>query len=251
MSRRWIGSSMRVLGAGAAAAAAGYATVAGAAWYQYGRTSELGADQQDELLDSFMPRYDVIERHHISVNAPAALTFAAAKEQALLDLPLVRLIFKTRELALGADLPDRPQPRGLLAAVRELGWGVLAERPDREIVMGAVTRPWEANVTFRAIPPADFTSFSEPGFVKIAWTLRADPTSARTSVFRTETRAIGTDPYACGRFRRYWAFASPGIWLIRRLSLGPLKSAAEQQAAREPAFAKATTGVFDNSGGTP
>ena len=159
--------------------------------------------------------------------APAALTFAAATEQELLGLPLVRLIFKTRELVLGADPPDRLQPRGLLAAVRELGWGVLAERPDREIVMGAVTRPWEANVTFHAIPPADFASFSEPGFVKIAWTLCADSTSARTSVFRTETRAIATDPSARARFRRYWAFASPGIWLIRRLSLRPLKRAAE------------------------
>jgi hypothetical protein len=175
-----------------------------------------------------MPRYDVIERHQINVDAPAALTFAAAREQQLFDLPLVRVIFKTREVVLGAEPPDRLQPRALLAAVRELGWGVLAEQPDREIVMGAVTRPWEANVTFRAIPPADFASFSEPGFVKIAWTLRADPVTAETSVFRTETRAVATDANARARFRRYWAFASPGIWLIRRLSLGPLKRAAER-----------------------
>lgn len=254
MKRRWIASSMRVLGAGAAAAAAGYATVAGVAWYRYGRTSELDADQQDELLDSFMPRYDVIERHHISVNAPAALTFAAAREQALFDLPLVRLIFKTRELALGADPPDRLQPRGLLAAVRELGWGMLAERPDREIVMGAVTRPWEANVTFRAIPSADFASFSEPGLVKIAWTLRADPVTAQTSVFRTETRAVATDAYARAQFRRYWTFVSPGIWLIRRLSLGPLKRAAERASrascARErvgESEGRSPSGKFDNT----
>lgn len=219
---------MRVLGAGTAAAAAAYATLAGVTWCRYGRPSAPRAGERDELLDSFMPRYEVIERHQIEVAAPATLTFAAATEQDLLGLPLVRLIFRTRELVLGADPPDRAQPRGLLAAVRALGWGVLAERPDREIVMGAVTRPWEANVTFRGIPPAEFASFSEPGFVKIAWTLRADPTSARTSIFRTETRAIAIDQYARARFRRYWAFASPGIWLIRRLSLGPLKHAAER-----------------------
>jgi hypothetical protein len=235
MSTKWIGSSVRVVGAGAAAAAAAYAGVAGMAWYRYGRMTELPADQQDELLDSFMPGYDVIERHHIEVDAPAALTFAAARDQQLFDLPLVRVIFKMREVVLGAHPPDRPQPHALLAAVHELGWGVLAERPDREIVMGAVTRPWEANVTFRAIPPADFASFSEPGLVKIAWTLRADPVSAKTSVFRTETRAVATDEFARARFRRYWAFVSPGIWLIRRLSLAPLKRAAE----------------FDNRKGTP
>jgi hypothetical protein len=220
---------MRVVGAGAAAAAAAYATVAGMAWYRYGRTSELPAGEQDELLDSFMPGYDIIERHHINVNAPATLTFAAAGDQQLFDLPLVRAIFKTREVVLGGRPSDRPQPRALLAAVHDLGWGVLAERPDREIVMGAVTRPWEPDVTFRAIPPADFASFSEPGLVKIVWTLRADPVTERTSVFRTETRAVATDAYARARFRRYWALVSPGIWLIRRLSLGPLKLDAERR----------------------
>ena len=220
---------MRLLGAGAAAAAAAYATVASVTWSRYGRRSEPRADEQDEPLDSFMPRYDVVERHSIKVAAPAEVTFAAARQQDLLGLPLARLIFKTREVALGARASDRSQPRELLAAVKALGWGVLAERPEREIVMGAVTRPWEPDVTFHAIPPPDFASFSEPGFVKIAWTLRADPTTARTSVFRTETRAVATDEYARARFRRYWAFASPGIWLIRRLSLGPLKRDAERR----------------------
>jgi len=32
------------------------------------------------------------------------------------------------------------------------------------------------------------------------------------------------------RFRRYWAFASPGLALIRRLSLRPLKRDAERRA---------------------
>ena len=60
---------------------------------------------------------------------------------------------KAREFVLGARPGDRPRPRDLLRAVQELGWGVLAERQDREIVMGAVTRPWEPDVTFHAIPP--------------------------------------------------------------------------------------------------
>ena len=233
MSRRWIGSSMRALGIGAAAAAGAYATFAAVTWSRYGRTSEPRADERDDLLDSFMPKYEVLERHHIKVAAPAALTFAAAREQDLFGLPLVRLIFKTREVVLGAKPPDRAQPRPLLAAVQALGWGVLAERPDREIVMGAVTRPWEADVTFHAIPPAEFASFSEPGFVKIIWTLRADPIDDRASVFLTETRAVATDEHARARFRRYWAFASPGIWLIRRLSLEPLKRDAERRFGRE------------------
>jgi hypothetical protein len=45
---------------------------------------------------------------------------------------------------------------------------VLADVPEREVVVGAVTKPWEANVTFRALPPDQFAGFAEPGFVKIA-----------------------------------------------------------------------------------
>jgi hypothetical protein len=66
--------------------------------------------------------------------------------------------------------------------------GVLAEVPEREIVVGAVTRPWEPNVTFRAVPPDEFAAFREPDYVKIVWTLRADPIGAAESIYRTETR---------------------------------------------------------------
>ena len=176
-----------------------------------------------------MPVYDIVERHRIRVAAEPAVTLKAAGEQDLLHLPGARAIFRTREIVLGATPDDASGPRGLLAATRSLGWGTLAEVPDREIVMGAVTKPWEANVTFRALPPEEFASFSQPGFVKIAWTLRVDPDGDDASVFRTETRAVATDPTARARFRRYWAFVSPGIALIRRLSLRPLKREAERR----------------------
>ena len=41
--------------------------------------------------------------------------------------------------------------------------------------MGAVTKPWDAEPVFRAMPPDAFSDFPEPDYVKIVWTLRADP----------------------------------------------------------------------------
>jgi hypothetical protein len=102
--------------------------------------------------------------------------------------------------------------------------------PGREVVLGAVTKPWEPNPTFRAIPPAEFASFREPGFVKIAWTLRADSRHDGGCDFWTETRAVATDDTARRRFRWYWARFSPGVALIRYLSLAPLKAEAERRA---------------------
>jgi hypothetical protein len=57
-----------------------------------------------------------------------------------------------------------------------------------------------------------------------------DPIDAGYSVFRGETRAVATDAGAQWRFRRYWAFASPGIAAIRWLALGPVKRDAERRA---------------------
>ena len=215
---------------GTAAIVAGYAATAAITWFRYGRVAnDADPSGSDELLDRFMPACDVVERHQIRVAAPAEITMAAARVQDLLRVPLIRAIFRARELAMGAA-PGGPQPRGLLAATQALGWGVLEEVPGREIVVGAITRPWEANVTFHALPPAEFAAFAQPGFVKIVWTLRADPLDRETSIFRTETRAVATDGEARAYFRAYWAFASPGIALIRRLSLPPLKREAERRA---------------------
>jgi hypothetical protein len=223
-------STMRMVAAGAGVAAGAYGAYAAVTWSRYGRLPNTDASERDELLDRFMPEYEVVERHQIHVAAPAASTLTAACEQDLLQLPLVRAIFKAREIVLRATPNDRPQPHGLVAATLALGWGVLAHVPDREVVIGAVTKPWEPNVTFRALPPGEFAAFRDAEFVKIAWTLRADPIDEETCIFRTETRAMATDAVARRKFRRYWAFASPGIALIRRLSLNPLRHEAERRA---------------------
>ena len=224
---RW---TTRLAAGAAVASAAAYTTLIARAWHRYGTPPPPGAGDRDALLDRFMPVYDVVERHRIFVAAPAATVLAAAKDQDLMQSPLTRAIFKTRELVLGASPDDRTRPRGLLAAMRSFGWGVLAEEPEHEIVVGAVTQPWQANVTFRSLPPDQIAIYNQPGDVKIVWTLRADPIGDHHSIFMTETRAVATDQAASDRFRRYWAFVSPGIAAIRWLSLKPLKREAERRA---------------------
>ena len=210
------------------AAAAAYAAHVAVTWARYGKAARPNAGQQDPSLDQFMPVYDVAERHHIRVAAPSATTLAAARRVDLLGIPAVRAIVRAREILLRAAHEEAAPSRGLLADMESLGWVVLADIPGREIVMGAITKPWEANVTFTGVPPHEFAAAAPPDAVKIAWTLRADPIDAHHSVFRTETRALATDATAHARFRRYWALLSPGILLIRRMMLGQVKRAAER-----------------------
>jgi hypothetical protein len=130
---------------------------------------------------------------------------------------------------LGSKPETTTRPRGLIEQMKSIGWGVLAESPGREIVMGGVTKPWEANPVFRGLPPDEFAAFAEPDCVKIAWTLRTRPESSGGSTFSTETRAVATDARARRKFRVYWAFLSPGIILIRSAMLPLLKATAERK----------------------
>ena len=155
----------------------------------------------------------------------------------LLKSRIVRAIFWGREVVLGSKPEDNALPRSLLAQVKTLGWGVLAEVFGREIVIGAVTQPWEADVVFHALRPDEFVTFGKPGYVKIAWTLCAEPIDSGGSLFRTETRALATDAQARSKFRLYWSFVSPGVKLIRRLSLATVKAEAERSAREAPLIA--------------
>jgi hypothetical protein len=222
----------RLVTRGAAAALLAGLGYGAATWYRYGRIKPTGSN--DELLDGFMPTCEVRERHQVRVAAPADLAFAAARGLVLNRSPLVRAIFRGRELLMGSTRThDETPSRPFLEEVLSLGWRVLAEEPGCEIVLGAVTQPWRADVVFRGIPPEEFAAFDEPGYVKIAWNLAASPVGPRESVFRTETRVATTDPLARAKFRRYWLVVSPGILLIRRETLRMVKRDAERRVRLE------------------
>jgi hypothetical protein len=212
--------------------AAWYAAYITFAWHRYGRATHTRRhpEDADPLLDFFIPVYDAVERHHLPIAAPAEVTLAAAYDLDLRRSAIIRGIFKSRELILRDVHNEGIEAHGLLAQAKGWGWGVLAEISGRAIVFGAVTQPWVANPVFQAIPRGEFRDFNEPGYVKIVWTLRADPVNAVRSVARTETRVATTDPAARAKFRPYWSFFSPGIILIRRIALKLVKAEAERRA---------------------
>jgi hypothetical protein len=185
----------------------------------------------DHLLDELIPNPEVAEHHQIEINAPADVVMAAARELELLKSPVIRAILRARELALGGEPDGRGHPAALIDQMQSIGWVILAERPGREMVLGAVTQPWQAAPIFRSVPAGEFRDFAEPGYVKIAWTLRADPISEARSTFRTETRVATTDAAARRRFRSYWSFVAPGVKVIRMAMLGPLRRAAEARVS--------------------
>jgi hypothetical protein len=210
----------------------GFGAWSAVAWARYGHVNPM-RHPCDELLDRFLPNPGVDEYHLIEVRAPAAVTLAAAKETDLQASPIAKAIFWLRAIpALLRGEPFRPhESRGIVEETLGLGWGVLAEEPDREIVIGAYTQPWHELVAFHPLPPEQFAGFDQPGYVKIAWTLGAEPLGANRSLLVTRTRAVATDPHARRKFRRSWAPMSAGIVLIRYAALPRMRNEAERRAA--------------------
>lgn len=228
-TRRGPARLLAATAAGLGIAGLSYGGYAAHTWYTYGRHDRAGRGP-DPVLDRFLPAYEIAERHETRVAAPAGLTWEAARAMDVNRSPLVRTIFAIRTLPsrLLGEAPSQ-RSRSLLDETTAIGWRPLEEVPGRHLVMGAVTQPWAAAPVFRGLPPAEFLAFDEPGYVKIVWTLEVEPLGSGASRFRTQTRAVATDPAARARFRKYWAVVSPGVELIRRQSLGLVKSDAERR----------------------
>ncbi len=227
MTQLRVNTPKRLFLFGLIASATAYAAYVATTWFTYAKCK---AKDRDPLLDTYMPDFEVAERHTIHINAPAHLAFSTALQTNLEGSAIIRALFRSREALLGGNAPPPSPPKGLLKQLTSIGWAMLAEIPGQEIVMGAATQPWEANPVFRPIPPHEFKAFHQPNFVKIAWTLSVEATGPTTSKAITETRAQTTSPKAREKFRIYWSFLSPGILLIRRALFRQIKKEAEALA---------------------
>lgn len=186
------------------------------------------------LIERFAPGAEIGESHDVLIHAPADLVFEVAEDFDLMSMPSIYWIFWLRARMLGAPIPHRDDLAGLVAETSKMGWGELARRPGRELVMGASVQPWLAEPVFEPVPPERFLTHRDADHVKIVWTLEAEPLGPDLTRFRTETRVVPTDEAAARRFRRYWRVAGTGIVLIRLLALPAIRREAERRARESP-----------------
>jgi hypothetical protein len=183
------------------------------------------------LIDRFLPHYDVGVVHAAVFRAAPAQCYLVASELDLFRTPLIRTLIGIRRLpqrvasALrvhGATAtPDASRQTFRFRDLVELGWIPLGETPGSEMVLGQVSRPWKgvAVSTHAPTTPEQFTCFEEPGFAKIAASLRVVPHGRDSSILTVETRVAITDDASRRRFRRYWVVIGPFSSLVRRTAL--------------------------------
>jgi len=228
--RRSAGTAVRCLAAAAGLAALSYATYVTITWLRFGRMTRPTEDEVGSVLDQFLAVYDLEERHQTRVAAPPDVTFVAASDVDIRRVPMIRALFKGRELLLGGKGDEGERPRTLLTWMQSLGWTVLVHVPGRQVVLGTVMRPWEPDPSPRVVAPEEFAAFLEPGYVKIVSTWAALPAGSDGSQFTIATRVATTDATARRLFRRYWSLFSPGSLLIRYVGLRLVRDEAERQA---------------------
>lgn len=135
-------SSLRWAAAGVGLAAGTYAACVGVTWLRYGHPPPPNPGEYDALLDRFMPVYEVVERRHVHVTAPAAVTLAVARDLDMFEVPVVRAVFKgprtdppgrSRQAAAAARVARRYAVAGMGGPGRDPGTGDCRRRRHQAV----------------------------------------------------------------------------------------------------------------------
>jgi hypothetical protein len=195
--------------------------------------SDVSVQPPRSRLDAFLPTYQFNERHALHVKAGPDHVFRAIRSVTADEIFPFRTLTWLRRFG-------RPGPESILAAPERMplidvatrtSFLLLAEEPDREIVIGTLVLA-PAGFRPRERPtPEEFRRLAEPGFAKAVMNFRVEPDGRGGSNVSTETRVFATDPASRRRFAPYWRTIYPGSALIRRTWLGVIRARSEGSGA--------------------
>jgi hypothetical protein len=180
-------------------------------------------------IDEFMPVFQFDEVHSIRVAATPGRVYQAMKAVTPDEIPLLGVLTWLRRAGQPSPegVPDAPGSESLLGSALKSSFVLLADQPNREVVLGtAVIVPpgFETDPeTFRT----GFKQFRAPGFAMAAMNFFIEPSGTNDSIISTETRVYATDLPTQKRFGAYWRVIYPGSSLIRRMWLRAIQHRAE------------------------
>lgn len=172
------------------------------------------------LIDEFLPDYDFVEKHGISIHADAPSVFRAAGEVDFGESWMISWLFKLRGLS---------SKNVTLAGLGASRFEILGERTNKELLLGLVGKFWTPGGGLEKVDAAAFREFETPGYAKAAWNFSLRPEGSDSRLM-TETRVRCTDAASRKRFGFYWMFVRPFSGLIRMEMLRLIKRKAESLA---------------------
>ena len=175
------------------------------------------------LLDEFVPHYQFMERHAITIPRPQDDVYRAIRTVDFGRSRVIRMLFALR--GLGPSFRrGRSRMRLRLDDFVRAGFMVLAEQPGEEAVYGVASRVVGRRRGLGQLDPRSFASLDQPGCMKAALNFRLQSLNASSTLVTTETRVFATDEPARRAFARYWMIVGPFSALIRRRMLAVLRT---------------------------
>jgi hypothetical protein len=177
-------------------------------------------------LDRTLPIPRLLERDGVDLAIPCDRAWEIVRHGDLARSKLVHALFALRTLP-SRLMGQKEEPLSLRiddleSSVDRPGFQVLADEAPHEVVVGAIGKVWEPDIPFVHVPDAKaFASFSEPGFIKVAWAIQLSPQGSDTHV-AIEVRVDATDEESWQKFRSYFRLIGPGSHFIRHAVLAAL-----------------------------
>jgi hypothetical protein len=171
------------------------------------------------LIDDFLPTFDVNERHSVQVNAPVENVYLAVRHLDLSHAGISRVLFRLRGIRASAS--------SNLDDFLRMGFILLGEKPNEELLLGLVGRFWTPSGGLRKMDADAFRRFDERGFARAVWNFSLTDHHGSIAL-QTETRVLCTDEESRRQFRRYWRIVGVFSGLIRKDILRSIKKKAEQ-----------------------
>ena len=171
-----------------------------------------------KLIDEYLPVFHFSETHATDVNAPANVVYSSILACDLGRSVIVRFLFRLRRL---------PKCEMTIEGLQQMGFRLLVNREDREIVFGLIGKFWTSSAGIVPFQPEEFASFDSKGYAKAAGNLLAVPITSHSTRLITETRVQCTSSWSRVRFALYWSLIRPFSGLIRRKWLRLIKKHAE------------------------
>ena len=189
-------------------------------------TAVDGAPVSD-ALDSLIPTPGLREFDDVDVALPIAEAWEIVRHADLGDSAILRALFAIRTAP--SRLSRRhPEPLelcldDLTSTEEQPGFSVLVDDPPHSVAVGAIGTVWRPEIAFVHVADADeFAAFSDPGYVRVAWSIALTPVDGATTRITVEVRVDATDRTSWKRFRRYFRVVGPFSRFIRHSLLSTL-----------------------------
>ncbi|MFA4884995.1 MAG: hypothetical protein WC601_04340 [Desulfotomaculaceae bacterium] len=187
-------------------------------------------------LNYYLPRYDFVEKHSITIKALPERVFEAIGNLDLNKSKVIRSLLKMRS-AYGLFDPGKkskdkpPMVLSFKDLIEKSDFIPLEKVSKQEIVMGFVGRFWLPTGGFvQSLQTDSFIDFNQTSYCKVAWNFHIEYNPDVTVTLSTETRVLGLGRCAKFLFLIYWAIIKPFSGWIRLEMLKMIKEQAEGYA---------------------